>query len=125
MNIPSQLQYTREHEWIDVEGTIASIGITDWAQGELGDIVYVELPAVGDMVTLGEPFGTIEAVKAVSELYSPISGKVVEVNTELESDPTLVNRSPFDQAWMVRIEMDDPEELEALLSGQEYAEMIA
>ena len=124
MNIPAQLKYTREHEWVDVDGDTVLIGITDWAQSELGDIVFVELPGVGDSVKIGEAFGTIEAVKAVSELYSPVTGKVVEVNSDLEDDPMLVNRSPFEKAWMVKIQLSDLAELDKLLSVQQYSELI-
>ena len=123
MNIPASLRYTKEHEWVDVEGTTATVGITDWAQSELGDIVFVELPAVGDEVKMGEAFGTIEAVKAVSELFSPISGKVIEVNAELETDPTVINQSAYERGWMIKVEMSDPDELESLLSDVEYAEI--
>ena len=124
MNIPAKLRYTREHEWIEIEGSVATVGITDWAQSELGDIVFVELPNVGDSVILGEPFGTIEAVKAVSELYAPLTGKIVATNPEIESDPTVVNRSAFEQGWMVKIEIEDREELKDLLSAEEYVELI-
>ena len=123
MNIPASLRYTKEHEWVDVEGTTATVGITDWAQSELGDIVFVELPAVGDEVKMGEAVGTIEAVKAVSELFSPISGKVIEVNAELETDPTVINQSAYERGWMIKVEMSDPDELESLLSDVEYAEI--
>ena len=124
MNIPAQLRYTKEHEWIDVENNIAIVGITDWAQSELGDVVFVELPNVGDSVILGEPFGTIEAVKAVSELFAPVTGKVVGTNPEIESDPTVVNRSAFDQAWLIKIEIENSEELNGLLSAEQYAKLI-
>jgi len=124
MNIPAQLRYTKEHEWIDIDGNIALVGITDWAQSELGDIVFVELPSVGDIVTLGKPFGTIEAVKAVSELFAPVTGKVVGTNPEIESDPTVVNRSAFDQAWLIKIEIENTEELNGLLSAEQYAKLI-
>ena len=124
MNIPAQLRYTKEHEWIDVDNNIAIVGITDWAQSELGDVVFVELPNVGDSVILGEPFGTIEAVKAVSELFAPVTGKVVGTNPEIESDPTVVNRSAFDQAWLIKIEIANAEELNGLLSAEQYAKLI-
>ena len=124
MNIPAQLRYTKEHEWVNHESNIATVGITDWAQSELGDIVFVELPNIGDRVNRGEPFGTIEAVKAVSELFAPVTGKVVAVNPEIESDPTVVNRSAFDKAWLIKIEFEDVNELNNLLSDQEYAELI-
>ena len=124
MNVPAQLRYTKEHEWIDIDSNIAIVGITDWAQSELGDVVFVELPNVGDKVTLGEPFGTIEAVKAVSELFAPVTGKVVETNPRIESDPAVVNNSAFDQAWMIKIEIENTEELNGLLSAEQYAELI-
>ena len=124
MNIPAQLRYTKEHEWVDHDEKIATVGITDWAQSELGDIVFVELPNVGDRVNLGEPFGTIEAVKAVSELYAPVSGRIVGVNSDIESDPTVVNRSAFDKAWLIKIEIENIDELKNLFSDQEYAELI-
>ncbi|HSH00590.1 MAG TPA: glycine cleavage system protein GcvH [candidate division Zixibacteria bacterium] len=123
MNIPSSLRYTKEHEWVDVEDSIATVGITDWAQSELGDVVFVELPKVGDKVEMGEAFGTIEAVKAVSELFSPVTGTVVEINTELETDPMVVNQSAYERGWMIRVEMSDPDELDSLLSDVEYAEL--
>lgn len=123
MNIPSSLRYTKEHEWVDVEESIATVGITDWAQSELGDVVFVELPKVGDKVEMGEAFGTIEAVKAVSELFSPVTGNVVEVNAELETDPMVVNQSAYERGWMIKIEMSDPDELDSLLSDVEYAEL--
>lgn len=124
MNIPAQLRYTKEHEWVDHDENIATVGITDWAQSELGDIVFVELPNVGDQVKLGEPFGTIEAVKAVSELYAPVTGKIVGVNPDIDSDPTIVNRSAFEKAWLVKIEIENADELKKLLSDKEYAELI-
>lgn len=124
MNIPSQLQYTKEHEWIDIVDGTATIGITDWAQSELGDIVFVELPQVGDSVEMGESFGTIEAVKAVSDLYAPVSGKVIEVNAILESDPMVINSSPFEEGWMIKVEISDDSELDSLLSSAAYGELI-
>lgn len=124
MNIPKELRYTREHEWVEVEGGIATIGITDWAQSELGDVVFVELPKVGDIIRLGESFGTIEAVKAVSELYAPLSGKIVAINEDLDSDPTIVNQSPYEDAWMIRLELSDTAELDSLLAHEDYAELI-
>ncbi len=120
MNIPSDLTYTKEHEWLRVDGDVATVGITDYAQGELGDIVYVELPNVGDTVTCMKPFGTIEAVKAVSELFSPVTGTVVEINTALNDDPVVVNRDPYGDGWMVKVQLSDPSELEGLLDAAGY-----
>lgn len=124
MNIPKQLYYTKEHEWVDAEDGVAIIGITDWAQSELGDVVFVELPQVGDEVKAGESFGTIEAVKAVSDIYAPVSGKVIEVNRELENDPMIVNQSAFEHGWMIKVQMSDESELETLLSAEHYADLI-
>lgn len=123
MEVPATLKYTKEHEWVDTEDGIATIGITDWAQSELGDIVFVELPRVGDKVEMGDAFGTIEAVKAVSELYSPVTGEVTEINSDLETDPTAVNQSPYERGWMIKVKMSDPDELESLLGDAEYAEL--
>ncbi len=124
MEIPKQLLYTKDHEWIDAEGNQATIGITDWAQSELGDVVFVELPQVGDEIKVGDSFGTIEAVKAVSDLYAPVSGKVVEINQELEGDPMIVNQSPFEHGWMIKVELSDKSELDALLNAEHYADLI-
>ena len=124
MNIPDDLLYTEEHEWVRVDGNVATIGITDYAQSELGDIVYVELPNVGDKTKQMEPFGTIEAVKAVSDLYAPLTGKVVEVNEALADSPDLVNKDPYGEGWMIRVEMADPSELEKLLSADDYKQVI-
>ncbi|MCP4705886.1 MAG: glycine cleavage system protein GcvH [candidate division Zixibacteria bacterium] len=124
MNIPSDLKYTKEHEWIKIDGNLATIGVTDFAQGELGDIVFVELPSVGDETKSGESFGTIEAVKAVSEIFSPLSGKIVEINELLEDDPMVINSEPYGDGWMVKIELSDSSELESLISSDEYQELI-
>lgn len=124
MNIPAELKYTREHEWVGATGKNAAVGITDYAQGELGDVVFVELPAVGTKVKAMQPFGTIEAVKAVSELFSPVSGTVVEINALLESDPMVVNRDPYGDGWMIKIEMNDPGELDKLLPASEYSKLV-
>ncbi|TDY50748.1 glycine cleavage system H protein [Alicyclobacillus sacchari] len=123
-NVPEQLQYSREHEWVRVEGNRAYIGITHFAQDELGDIVYVELPEVGTTVTAGETFGTVESVKTVSDLYAPVSGRVIEVNQALADAPEKVNESPYDEAWMIVVEMSDKAELDALLSADAYAKHI-
>lgn len=124
MSIPKDLAYTTEHEWVSVDGNIATVGITDWAQGELGDIVFVELPNVGDKTDAGDSFGTIEAVKAVSDLYAPVSGKITEVNTALDDDPMAINRDAYGDGWIIKIEMSDPDEVDSLLDAEGYAEQI-
>ena len=125
MNVPKDLKYTDEHEWIAVDGDIATIGVTDYAQGELGDLVFVELPEVGDDVTMGESFGTVEAVKAVSDLFAPLSGSVVEVNEMLTDDPEIVNKDPYGDGWMIKIKMSDADELSNLLDPNAYKDLIA
>lgn len=126
MNLPSELKYTKEHEWVKNEGdNRVRIGITDFAQSELGDIVFVELPEVGDEVTAGEPFGSVESVKTVSELYAPVSGKVVEVNADLADSPENVNTSPYGDGWMIVVEMSDPSQLDQLLTADQYKETIS
>lgn len=122
--VVADLRYSKEHEWVSLEGTQLRIGITDFAQEELGDIVFVELPEVGDSIAAGESFGSVESVKTVSELYAPISGKVIEVNTNLEDSPELVNESPYEGAWMIVIEPDDISQLAQLMTAQEYEAMI-
>jgi len=124
VTVPDELKYTKDHEWISVEGNTATVGITDWAQGELGDIVFVELPNVGDDVRRSEPFGTIEAVKSVSDLYAPVSGKVIEINAALDDDPMVINGDPFGAGWMVKIELTDASELEQLLNADGYKELV-
>ena len=124
MNVPGDLKYTKDHEWVKVSGNSATIGITDYAQGELGDVVFVELPSVGDAVEQGGAFGTIEAVKAVSELYSPVSGKVTEINAALDDDPMVVNRDPYGDGWMIKVEVTDAGQLEKLLAADGYKELI-
>lgn len=125
MEIPEDLLYTEEHEWVYVEDDeIAVVGITDYAQGELGDVVFVELPKVGDPTRQMEPFGTIEAVKTVSDLFAPLSGEVVEVNALLEDQPQLINQDPYGDGWIIKIKMSDPTELESLLSPEEYRKLI-
>ncbi|MDD3049591.1 MAG: glycine cleavage system protein GcvH [Candidatus Cloacimonetes bacterium] len=118
------LFYTESHEWVKVIGEEAYVGITDFAQSELGDIVYVELPDEGSDVIMGEAFGSVEAVKAVEDILSPLSGEVVKVNTDLENSPELINQSPFEDGWLIKIRMSDKEELEKLLSPAEYTELI-
>ncbi|CAI9392758.1 glycine cleavage system protein GcvH [Niallia sp. Sow4_A1] len=123
MTVPKDLRYSKEHEWVKVEGDNARIGITHFAQSELGDIVFVELPEVGDEVTANEPFGSVESVKTVSELYAPISGKVVEVNEDLSDNPEYVNESPYENAWMVIIEPSDKADIETLMTAEQYEDM--
>ena len=122
--IKENLKYTKDHEWLGVEGQEAAVGVTDFAQNELGDIVFVELPAKGAKVTAGSPFGTIEAVKTVAELYAPVSGEVVAVNTQLAENAVLVNNDCYGAGWMIKIRMSNPKEIDALLSATEYGEMI-
>ena len=124
MNIPPELRYTKEHEWVLVEDGMAIVGITDFAQSELGDIVYVELPSVGTEVSAAEPFGNIESVKSVSDLFAPISGAIADVNTRLSDSPELMNSDPFGEGWLVRIEPSNAAELDELLTADEYAEYI-
>lgn len=121
--INEELRYTKEHEWLRVEGSVATIGITDFAQGELGDVVFVELPSVGTGVSAGDSFGTIEAVKTVAELFAPVSGEVVAVNEQLESDAALVNTDCYGEGWMIQIQMSDPSEVDELLTAEDYSEL--
>jgi glycine cleavage system H protein len=121
---PEEFQYTKDHEWIQVDGDTGTIGITDHAQQELGDIVYVELPKSGDPITAAETFGTVESVKAVSEVYSPVSGEVTAVNEKLQDHPELLNSDPHAAAWLIRVHLSDPQELEKLMSSQEYEAYI-
>jgi glycine cleavage system H protein len=126
MNLPKELRYSEEHEWVQkTEGNKVRIGITDFAQDELGDIVFVELPEVGAELKAGEPFGSVESVKTVSELYAPVSGKVLEVNASLEGSPENVNDSPYGDGWMIVVEMSDPSELEKLLTAEDYEKLIS
>ena len=124
MNVPDDLKYTTEHEWIRVEGEEIVVGVTDFAQGELGDVVFVEIETEGEILSNGDTFGNIEAVKTVSDLYMPLDGEVVEVNSVLEDTPEIVNSQPFGDGWMVRIKMSDPAQLEELLSAEEYRKLI-
>lgn len=125
MEFPDDLKYTTEHEWVLVEGEIATVGITDFAQDRLGDITYVELPAVGDAVAKGDPFAVVESVKAVSDVYAPVSGTVEEINDDLPESPQMLNEDPYGDGWMVRIRMSDPEELEDLMDVEAYREYVA
>lgn len=124
MNIPQDLKYTKDHEWIKIEGNTATIGITDFAQNELGDIVYVDISSVGQDVKQHEVFGTVEAVKTVSDLYMPVSGKVTEFNKSLESAPEKVNSDPYGEGWMVKISITNEGEISGLLSADQYKELI-
>ncbi len=124
MKFPDDLKYTREHEWVRIKGKKAVVGITDYAQKELGDVVYVELPEVGDEVVHDEQFGVIESVKTVSDLFSPLTGEVVKVNEELEDRPELVNEDPYIDGWMIQIEISEPNEVGKLLSSEEYEEYV-
>jgi glycine cleavage system H protein len=121
--VRDDLKYSKEHEWIKVEGDVATVGITDFAQGELGDIVFVEFPAAGDSVTAGEPFGTIEAVKAVAELFSPLSGTVEAANEEVADDAGIINSDPYEKGWMIKIKFSDAGEIDELLSADDYREL--
>jgi glycine cleavage system H protein len=123
MTIPDELRYTAEHEWVAINGEHASVGITDYAQQQLGDVVYVSVPAPGSRVTAGEPCGEIESTKSVSDIYSPVDGEVTEVNADIEDDPGLVNSDPYGAGWLMRIRLDSPTDLPDLLSAEEYADL--
>ncbi len=124
MNIPAELKYTKEHEWIRVEGEVAYVGITDYAQNELGEIVYIEIETIGETLAEGDVFGTVEAVKTVSELFMPVSGKVLELNSTLENEPELVNNDPYGAGWMVKLAIADAAQLNNLLSADDYAALV-
>ena len=124
MNFPSNLRYTKDHEWISIDGNIATIGITDFAQSELGDIVYVEIGTVGQTLPAETVFGTVEAVKTVSDLFLPVAGKIVEFNTTLEKQPELVNNDPYIGGWMIKLEVTDVKEVEALLDAAAYQNLV-
>lgn len=124
MNLPENLKYTKDHEWVRLDGDTAYVGITDFAQKELGDIVYVEIETEGEEIGSGEVFGTVEAVKTVSDLFMPLTGKVLEVNGALESEPELVNEDPYEKGWMIRIAVKDKKDLDGLLTVDEYKELI-
>lgn len=124
MNIPAELKYTKEHEWIRVEGEVAYVGITDYAQNELGEIVYIEIETIGETLAEGEVFGTVEAVKTVSELFMPVSGEVLELNSALENEPELVNNDPYGAGWMVKLAIADAAQLNNLLSAEAYAALV-
>ena len=124
MNVPANLLFTKDHEWIKIEGSEALIGITDYAQTELGEIVYVELPAVGDTILQENTFGTVEAVKAVSDLFMPVSGDVLAINSLLEEKPELINEDPYGEGWMIRIKLKNIADVEGLLSAEAYTQLI-
>ena len=124
MNIPSDLKYTKDHEWIKVDGDIITVGITDFAQSELGDIVYVEVETVDESLDVDEVFGTVEAVKTVSDLFLPVSGEIIEFNDSLEDEPEKVNSDPYGDGWMIKVKFSDSAELEKLLSNEDYAALI-
>ena len=125
MNIPAELHYTKDHEWIKIDGDIATVGITDFAQGELGDIVYVEVETVDETLDQEEVFGTVEAVKTVSDLFLPLSGEIIEFNDKLEDDPELVNSDPYGDGWMIKLKFSDKSQLDDLLSADAYRELVA
>ena len=125
MNVPENLLYTEKHEWIRMEGKEAYVGITDYAQGELGDVVFVEIETLGEKLSRGEAFGTIEAVKTVSDLFMPASGEVMEINPKLNNEPETVNKDPYGEGWMIRINVSKPEDLKSLLSPADYKAMIS
>jgi glycine cleavage system H protein len=125
MNIPSDLKYTKDHEWVKVEGDVATVGITDYAQGELGDIVYIDVDTLDEEVSRDEVFGTVEAVKTVSDLFMPLSGEVAELNEELEDEPEVVNTDPYGKGWIIKIKISDMSEVDALLSADEYKESLS
>ncbi len=120
MNIPANLKYTESHEWVRLEGNIAIVGVTDYAQSELGDVVFVEIETVGETLSKGETFGTIEAVKTVSDSYMPVSGKIIEKNEKLDSNPDLINKDPYGDGWMIKIELSNPSEYDELLTPEQY-----
>jgi glycine cleavage system H protein len=124
MNVPENLKYTKDHEWLRVEGNTGYIGITDFAQGELGDVVFIEIETLGEKLKKGDVFGTIEAVKTVSDMFMPVSGEVLEVNSELEDNPEVVNKDPYGAGWMVKISIPDPAEIKDLLDAAKYKELI-
>lgn len=124
MNIPAGLKYTQDHEWIRVEGETAIVGITDFAQGELGDVVFVEIETEGETLEKGETFGTVEAVKTVSDLFMPVGGEIVEVNPALADEPELVNKDPYNKGWMIKVKVTDASELGELLSADDYRKML-
>lgn len=124
MNIPEGLKYTKDHEWVKVEGNIGTVGVTDYAQGELGDIIYLDVTTVGNDVAMGDAFGTIEAVKTVSDMYAPVSGKIAEFNSAVNDNPAIVNQDPYGAGWMVKIEISNMGDLDSLLSPADYKDLV-
>jgi len=124
MNVPGNLLYTKDHEWLRVEGDMAYVGVTDFAQGELGDVVFIEIETLGETLAKEEVFGTIEAVKTVSDMFMPVAGEIVEVNPALEDSPDVVNKDPYGKGWMVKIKMSDPAETANLLSAEKYSALL-
>ena len=123
MNIPNELKYTKDHEWISIDGEIATVGITDFAQRELGDIVYVEVETVGETLDADEVFGTVEAVKTVSDLFIPVSGEILEFNESLNDNPELINESPYDEGWIIKMKVEDSDQISELLDSKSYSEI--
>jgi len=124
MNIPDDMKYTNDHEWIKIDSDLAIVGITDFAQSELGDIIFVEFPNVGEHVNQKDTIGTLEAVKTVADIYSPLSGEIVEINEELESNPELINEAPYNNGWILKIKINNKDEIKSLLSGDDYSKLI-
>lgn len=124
MNIPADLKYTKDHEWVKVEGGTGTVGVTDYAQGELGDIIYVDVTTVGNDVSMGDTFGTIEAVKTVSDMYAPVSGKIAEFNSAVNDNPAIVNQDPYGAGWLVKIEISNMGDLDSLLSPEDYKNLV-
>jgi len=124
MNIPNELKYTKDHEWIAIDGEIATVGITDFAQRELGDIVYVEIETVGELLKADEVFGTVEAVKTVSDLFLPVEGEILELNEDLETSPEDVNNDPYEKGWMIKMKVSNPSDLDKLLTSEDYKKLI-
>ena len=124
MNVPSDLLYTKDHEWLRIEGNVGYVGVTDFAQGELGDIVFVEIETVGETLNKEEVFGTIEAVKTVSDMFMPVSGEILEVNPEIEAKPDVINKDPYIKGWMVKIKISNPAEVDELLSAEKYIALL-
>jgi glycine cleavage system H protein len=125
MDIPQGLKYSKEHEWVSCEESVATVGVTDHAQDQLGEIVYIELPAVGDKISKDDPFGVIESVKAVSDIFAPVTGTVVEINEDLPESPETVNEDPYGDGWLIKVRMSDPADLDDLMDNEEYAELVA
>ena len=124
-NIPENLRYSKDHEWVGVDGDVATVGITDYAQHALGDVVYIDMPRVGDRLSAHEAFGSVESVKAVSEIFMPVTGEITEVNDGLNDTPEAVNNDPYVDGWMIKVKMDNPGEVDAMLSAEEYEEYLA